>query len=259
MNDIIMPALFLGHGSPMNAIEDNEFSQGFRNIAKSLPKPDSIVCVSAHWETYGTFVTAMEAPETIHDFGGFPKALYEIQYPAPGNPALANEIVKHTSIIQIQTDVKWGLDHGTWSVLRHMYPEAEIPVIQLSIDRNADLMQHFQIAKTLQWLRKNGVLLVGSGNIVHNLGRIDWDHPETGYPWALQAGNILRQWMADNNFSALMDYRNQGEELRLAIPTPEHYIPALYMLAQKQPDETITFFNQKIVLGAIDMTSFVIR
>ena len=254
-----MPALFLGHGNPMNAIEDNEFSQGFRNIVKSLPRPDSIVCVSAHWETYGTFVTAMEAPKTIHDFGGFPKALYEIEYPAPGNPALANEIIQHTTLIQIQPDMQWGLDHGTWSVFRHMYPDADIPIIQLSIDRNADMMQHVEIAKTLHWLREKGVMLVGSGNMVHNLGRINWDYPETGYPWAIQAGNTLRQWMADSNFSALMDYRTQGEELSLAIPTPEHYIPALYMLAQKQGGETITFFNQKTVMGAIDMTSFVIR
>jgi len=254
-----MPALFLGHGSPMNAIEDNEFSQGFRNIAKSLPTPDSIVCVSAHWETSGTFVTAMEAPKTIHDFGGFPRELYEVEYPAPGNPVLANEIIQQISLIHIQPDVNWGLDHGTWSVLRHMYPEADIPIIQLSIDRNADIKHHVEIAKKLHWLREKGVLLVGSGNMVHNLGRIDWDNPETGYPWAIQAGNTLRQWMTENNFTALTDYLNQGDELRLAIPTPEHFIPALYMLAQKQSDETLTFFNQKTVLGAIDMTSFVIR
>jgi len=254
-----MPVLFLGHGSPMNAIEDNEFSRGFRNIAKSLPRPDSIVCISAHWETFGTMLTAMNSPKTIHDFGGFPKALYEIEYPAPGNPALANEIIEHNTLIQIQPDMQWGLDHGTWSVLRHMYPDADIPIIQLSIDRNANLMQQVEIAKSLQWLRDKGVMLVGSGNIVHNLGHIDWEYPDAGFPWAIQAGNTLRQWMADNNFSALMDYQNQGEELRLAIPTPEHFIPALYILAQKQREDTITFFNQKTVLGAIDMTSFVIR
>jgi len=259
MNRMKMPVLFLGHGSPMHAIEDTEFSRGFRIIAESLPKPEYILCISAHWETSGTFVTAMDSPKTIHDFSGFPLELYDVEYPAPGSPFLANKIIQLIETVTVQPDNQWGLDHGTWSVLRHLFPEADIAVVQLSIDRNADLLMHIQIAKELKSLRENGVLIIGSGNIVHNLRKLDWNNPENGYNWAIQAGKTLRKLMAENNLLALADYLNQGDEMQLAIPTPEHFIPALYALSQKSKGEAVSFFNQKTLLGAIDMTSFVIR
>ena len=185
-----MPVLFVGHGSPMNAIEENEFVEGWRNIGKNLPKPSSILCVSAHWETRGTYVTAMEKPMTIHDFGGFPKALYEVQYPASGSPELANETKAIVSKTNIGLDEKWGLDHGAWSVIKHLYPEANIPVIEMSLDYYQTPQYHYDLAKELSSLRDKGVLIIGSGNMVHNLRMVAWDKMnagEYGYDWALEA------------------------------------------------------------------------
>lgn len=254
-----MPVLFLGHGSPMNAIEENEFVQGFRETVKSIPKPKAILCVSAHWETQGTFVTAMAQPKTIHDFGGFPKALYEVQYPAPGSPALAAEtqrLVQKTNIV-LDHD-HWGLDHGAWSVIKHLYPQADIPVIQMSIDRTQPAAYHYELAKELSMLREKGVLIIGSGNMVHNLGLVAWDRLNDtafAFDWALEAGEAMRSWIQQGNHQPLIDFRSQGKAFNLAIPTPEHYLPLLYVLALQESKDALTLFNDKPLGGSLTMTS----
>lgn len=252
-----MPVLFLGHGSPMNAIEENEFVEGFRKVAREIPKPNAIICVSAHWETKGTFVTAMQNPRTIHDFGGFPKALYEVQYPAKGSPELARatrELVQKTSI---GLDEHWGLDHGAWSVIRHLYPNADIPVIQLSLDRTRDSQYHYELARQLRALREKGVLIIGSGNMVHNLGMVAWRRLNDlfAFDWALEASEKMKQFITNGDHPALIDYHKQGRAFQMAIPTPEHYLPLLYTLALKEKNESIRLFNDKAVAGALTMTS----
>ncbi len=253
-----MPVLFLGHGSPMNAIEENEFVTGFRNIAKEIPKPNAILCVSAHWETNGTLVTAMDMPPTIHDFGGFPKALFDVQYPAPGSPELAlytKTIIKKT---EVSLDDKWGLDHGAWSVIRHLYPQADIPVIQMSLDYNQAPQYHYELAKELASLRKKGVLIIGSGNMVHNLRMVAWDKLNTddyGFDWAIEASKMMKQFILSGDHQQLINFRSQGKSFNLAIPTPEHYLPLLYALALKEKSENISLFNDKAVGGSLTMTS----
>jgi len=253
-----MPVLFVGHGSPMNAIEENEFVQGWRNLGKTLPHPKAILCVSAHWETRGTFVTAMPKPKTIHDFGGFPKALYDVEYPASGSPELAVEtkhVIKKTTV---GLDEKWGLDHGAWSVIRRMYPEADVPVIQMSLDYGQTPQYHFDLAKELSALRNKGVLIIGSGNMVHNLRMVAWDkmnEPEYGYDWAIEANAKFKKLIESGDFKSLTNYANLGREVQLAVPTPDHYLPLLYSLALKDKDEPISFFNDKPVMGSLTMTS----
>ena len=250
-----MPVLFVGHGNPMNAIEDNEFSRGWHAIGKTLPRPNAILCVSAHWETNGTFVTAVEKPKTIHDFGGFPEELYKVEYPAPGSPELAREaktIVKKT---EVGLDDGWGLDHGCWSVVKHLYPAADVPVIQMSLDFNQPPRFHYDLAQDLSSLRKKGVLIIGSGNMVHNLRVIDWQNPDNGFDWALEANALLRKLIESNDHRRIMDYQSLGRALELSVPTPEHYLPLLYALGLKQNDEPITFFNDRTVMGSISMTS----
>jgi len=251
-----MPVLFLGHGSPMNAIEENEFVTGFRNIGKSIPKPVAILCISAHWETRGTFVTAMEKPETIHDFGGFPQALFEVQYPAPGSPELAAELGHMVTGTHIGMDDKWGLDHGAWSVIKHLYPNADVPVVQLSLDYDKTPEYHYELAKELSSFRKKGVLIIGSGNMVHNLRVVDWRNPDKGYDWANAANDQFKKLILANDHKALIHYKDLGAEIQQSIPTPEHYLPMLYILGLKQENEQITFFNDKTVLGSMSMTSF---
>lgn len=252
-----MPVLFVGHGSPMNAIEENEFVKGFRDIAKTIPTPAAVLCISAHWETKGTFVTAMDTPRTIHDFFGFPKELYNVQYPAPGNPALAKEIVSLVKKTRAELDYQWGLDHGCWIVLKHFYPKADVPIIQLSLDYSKSAQFHYDLAKELASLRKRGVLIVGSGNIVHNLGLIAWENFESGfgYDWAIEANDKIKNFILTNNHQALINYQSQGKAFDLAIPTPEHYLPLLYGLALKDENEKITLFNDKPVAGSLTMTS----
>lgn len=253
-----MPLLFLGHGSPMNAIEDNEFTAAFRKAGKEIPKPEAILCISAHWETRGTFVTAMDSPPTIHDFGGFPKALYEVSYPAPGNPDLARKIKDNIKRTETALDYKWGLDHGTWSVVRHMFPEADIPVLQMSLDYSRPANYHYELAKELAWLRDKGILIIGSGNIVHNLGKLAWDRmngDEYHYDWAIEAGDTFKRLMLDGNHNALISHHSLGSAFRLAVPTAEHFLPLLYVLALKKDNEHISFFNDRIIGGSISMTS----
>lgn len=253
-----MPMLFLGHGSPMNAIEENEFTEGWRNIAKTIPKPRAILSVSAHWETKGTYVTAMEKPKTIHDFGGFPDELYEIQYPAPGSPDLASEIKNLITKTLVGLDENWGLDHGTWSVARRLYPKADVPVIQLSLDYYSPAQYHYELARELASWRNKGVLILGSGNMVHNLGMVAWNKLNTvgyGYDWAVEANEKMKEYILDNNHKMLIDYKSQGSSFNLAIPTPEHFLPLLYILALKDENEEITIFNDKAVGGSLFMTS----
>jgi 4,5-DOPA dioxygenase extradiol len=253
-----MPVLFLGHGSPMNAIEENEFVAGFRKVGSEITTPKAILCISAHWETNGTYVTAMEHPRTIHDFGGFPQELFEVQYPAPGSPQLAHETKSMVTSTSIHLDDNWGLDHGAWSVIKHMYPDADIPVIQLSLDRGATAGQHFELAKELNKLRDKGILIVGSGNMVHNLGKVAWDKlsgDPYAFDWAQEASEKMKGFILDENFDALIDYRSQGKEFNLAIPTPEHYLPLLYTLALKDNQDDISIFNDQPVGGSLTMTS----
>lgn len=253
-----MPVLFAGHGSPMNAIEDNQFTRGWRDIAETILKPEAILCISAHWETKGTCVTAMDNPKTIHDFGGFPEALYNVQYPAPGSPDLAEETIRTVRKTEVRHDNSWGLDHGCWSVIKHMYPDADIPVIQMSLDYSKSPESHYELAGELASLRKKGVLIIGSGNMVHNLGMIAWDKmdlPEYGYDWALEASAKMKKLILSGDHKPLIDFRSQGRAFENAIPTPEHFLPLLYILALKEADEQITFFNDKPVMGSLTMTS----
>jgi len=255
-----MPVLFLGHGSPMNAIEDNEFSRKWEELGNILPRPNAILCISAHWETKGTFVTAMQKPATIHDFGGFPQALFDVQYPAPGSPDLAMETKNIITIAELGLDEKWGLDHGCWSVIRHLYPNADIPVIQLSLDYYQTPQYHYDLAKELSSFRKKGVLIIGSGNMVHNLGMVAWNKLnslEYGYDWAIEANEKMKKYILSDDHKQLINLRSQGEAYNLAIPTPEHYLPLLYSLALKEEDEKVTFFSDKIVAGSLSMTSLI--
>ena len=256
-----MPVLFLGHGSPMNAIEDNEFVDGWIEIGQSIPKPASILCISAHWETRGTNVTSMRIPPTIHDFGGFPKELFDVQYPAPGNPELATEIKRSIQKTEVNLDDKWGLDHGAWSVIKHLYPKADIPVIQLSMDYYQPPQYHYDLAKEFSFLREKGVLIIGSGNMVHNLGLISWekmDEPGFGYDWAIEANEKMKKFILSNDHRALIDYKSQGKAINLAVPTPDHFLPLLYSLALKEENERVKIFNDKAVAGSLTMTSIVI-
>jgi 4,5-DOPA dioxygenase extradiol len=252
-----MPVLFLGHGSPMNAIEENEFVQGFRELGQTVPRPAAVLCISAHWETRGTFVTAMPHPRTIHDFGGFPKALFDVQYPAPGSPELAREAKDLVKKTELGLDEKWGLDHGAWSVIKHLYPKADVPVIQMSIDYTKDPRYHFELASELSALRDRGVLIVGSGNMVHNLGLVEWRRlNETfAYEWAAEASEKMKGNILSGDFQDLLDYDKQGKAFELAIPSPEHYLPLIYALGLKKKDEDIRIFNDKPVAGALTMTS----
>lgn len=253
-----MPVLFLGHGSPMNAIEENEFVLGFRNVAKEFESPKAIIVISAHWETQGTFVTAMEQPKTIHDFGGFPRELFEVQYPAPGSPELAKETKELVTKTGIGLDHQWGLDHGAWSVIKHMYPEADVPVVQMSIDYTKPPTYHYELAKELAILRNKGVLIVGSGNMVHNLRMVDWrrlDEVGYGYDWAIEAKTKMNESILNHNHQRLINFDKQGMAFTLSIPTPEHYLPLLYALALQDKNEQPTLFNDKAVAGSLTMTS----
>ena len=254
----LMPVLFIGHGSPMNGIEDNEFSQRWAKMAKEIPTPAAVLVVSAHWFSRGTRITAMDFPETIHDFGGFPQALFDVQYSAPGNPALAKETVSLLHSARVELDHDWGLDHGTWTVVRHMYPDAKIPVLQLSIDYTKGPQYHFELAKELYDLRKKGVLIIGSGNMVHNLRMVSWEKintPGFGYDWALKMNDTFKQLITEGDYAPLINYESLGAEAKLAIPTPEHYLPLLYSLGLKGSNDNISFFNDKAVAGSLTMTS----
>ena len=252
-----MPVLFVGHGSPMNAIEENEFTLYWKKLAAEIEKPKAVLCISAHWLTRGTFVTAMNHPKTIHDFGGFPQALFDVNYPAPGNPELAEETAKLITSTSVGLDHDWGLDHGTWSIVKNMYPNAEIPVLQLSIDYSQPAQYHYDLAKQLGALRKKGVLIIGSGNMVHNLGMVAWDklNETFGFDWAIEMNTIFKKKIEENDHTALIQYEKLSSAAKLAVPTPDHYYPLIYTLGLKEEKDSISFFNDKPVAGSLTMTS----
>ncbi|MES2619131.1 MAG: 4,5-DOPA dioxygenase extradiol [Bacteroidota bacterium] len=252
------PVLFMGHGSPMNGIEDNIFSKRWAKMGEEITLPKAVLCISAHWLTKGTHITAMDKPKTIHDFGGFPKELFAVQYPAPGNPELAKEAVSLVKKTSIGLDHDWGLDHGTWSVVKHMYPNANIPVLQLSIDYNQPMQYHYDLAKELAALRKKGVLIIGSGNMVHNLGMVAWDKlndTNFGFDWAIEMNTKFKELITSKNHQSLIDYQKLGSSAMLSIPTPDHYIPLLYTLALQDEKDEVSFFNDNAVAGSLTMTS----
>ena len=248
-----MPVLFIGHGSPMNAIENNEFSLAWAQVGKSMPRPKAILCVSAHWETAGTHVTAMEHPKTIHDFYGFPQPLYQVKYPAPGSPDLARLAQKTVRGTQVLLDEERGLDHGAWAVLCRMFPEADIPVVQLGLDRTKEPAFHYNLGIELKALRDQGVLIVGSGNMVHNLGVMAWQ--DMAFDWAVEFHEKLRHLILAGDHDAMIHYRELGKAARLSIPTNEHYLPMLYVLALQDKEDRIDMFTDKVTLGSISMRS----
>lgn len=256
--DVKLPVLFIGHGSPMNGIEDNEFSRNWAKMGSEIPKPKAVLVISAHWLTRGTHITAMNNPKTIHDFGGFPQELFDVQYPAPGNPELALAAKQLITSTDVGLDHDWGLDHGTWTVVRHMYPDANIPVLQLSIDYSKPPQYHYDLAKQLASLRKKGVLIIGSGNMVHNLRMVAWDKlndSEYAYDWATEMNTVFKSKIADGNHKALIEYETLHKAAKLAIPTPDHYYPMLYNLALQDNKDDVSFFNDKAVGGSLTMTS----
>lgn len=256
--DTTHPVLFIGHGSPMNGIEDNIFSQTWKKYGQEILKPKAVLVISAHWLTSGTHITAMPNPKTIHDFGGFPDELFAVQYPAPGNPDLADVASKLITSTNVGLDHDWGLDHGTWTVVRHMYPNADIPVLQLSIDYNKPPQYHYDLAKQLKALRKKGVLIIGSGNMVHNLRMVAWDklkEPEYGFDWAIEMNHIFKEKIGNNDFKSLIAYEKLNAAAKLAIPTPDHYYPLLYAMALQDNKDDVAFFNDKPVGGSLTMTS----
>ena len=253
----MMPVVFIGHGSPMNAVEDNEFSRKWKEIAGSFPKPKAILSISAHWETFGTHVTSMPTPRTIHDFYGFPEILFRQVYPASGSPELASEIIKMAGKVEIKSDeTEWGLDHGTWSVLLQMYPEAKIPVVQMSLDQNKTNQQHFDLAEKLQPLRESDVLILCSGNIVHNLGMIKWTQTglsNVAYDWAIEFDEWIRDSVSTGKTENVLNYHEMGKDAELAVPSVEHFLPLIYFTGLRHKDEDVMYFCEKIVGGSISM------
>jgi 4,5-DOPA dioxygenase extradiol len=249
-----MPAIFFGHGNPMNALADNSFTQAWREIGRSIPKPKSILCISAHWYIPGVAVTAMERPRTIHDFGGFPRELFEVQYPAPGSPELATRVNELLGGDVIEDESSWGLDHGTWSVLCHVFPDADIPIVQLSINETEPARFHYDLAKKLAPLRDEGVLVVGSGNIVHNLHTYAWGkHDVEPFDWAVRFEARARDLMLAGDHDPLVDYESLGRDAMLAAPTPDHYLPLLYIQGLRHPDDAVTFPVEGFDGGSISM------
>lgn len=254
-----MPVLFVGHGSPQNALEDNEFTAAWIKKGQELPRPSAVLCVSAHWYVDQTMVHAAPTPKTIHDFYGFPPELYALRYHCPGAPEVAAEVQKMVTLADVQLDMDWGLDHGAWVVLSHLFPKADIPVFQLSIDATKPPQFHYDLAKELAPLRERGVLILGSGNIVHNLGAITFEETPKPYDWALEFDEVSKKLIATGDHQKLINYKNLGTAAHLSIPTPDHYYPLLYTLALQQPHEQIKFFAEGIAYKSISMRSFIIQ
>lgn len=258
MKQTRMPALFLGHGTPMNTLADNRYTQAWHRLGLSLPRPRAILAVSAHWYVDGVAVTAMEKPETIHDFGGFPQALFDIRYAAPGSPALAARVQELLLPLAVSADHSWGLDHGTWSVLTHVYPAADIPVVQLSIDRRQPASFHYELGKRLSSLRDEGILIVGSGNVVHNLRVMTREGEATAYDWAGRFEQSVKKHLLRHEHEALIAFEKLDPEALLAVPTPEHYLPLLYVISTQQEDEAVSFPLEGIDMGSLSMLSVAI-
>ena len=248
-----MPVVFFGHGSPMNALDSNRYTDAWRDIGRTVPRPKAILCISAHWTTRGSAVTAMASPRTIHDFGGFPEQLFAVRYAAPGQPALARRVRELLAPQPVALDEAWGLDHGTWSVLVHAYPDAEVPVVQLSIDATQPAAFHYELGKHLLPLRDEGVLVIGSGNVVHNLRIMNWGNQGAAFDWAVRFNDRVRELLKSSDHSPLLAYERLGQDARLAIPTPEHYLPLLYCLGMQRADDAVAFRVDGIEHGSIGM------
>ena len=249
-----MPAIFFGHGNPMNALQQNDWTQAWSKIGSSVPTPRAVLCISAHWYLPATLVTGMTAPQTIHDFGGFPQELFEFQYPAPGDPNLAHTVRELLKPIDAGIDHRWGLDHGTWSVLCHVFPKADVPVVQLSIDETQPPQFHLELGKRLALLRDQEVLIIGSGNLVHNLHTYAWGkHMPEPYDWAVRFEEVAKTLMIDDEIEPLLDYESLGRDALLSIPTPDHYLPLLYVLGTRRVDDTVTFPVEGVDGGSISM------
>lgn len=255
-----MPVLFIGHGSPMNAIEENVYHKSWQSLGKKLPRPQAILSISAHWITAGTKVASMAQPKTIHDFGGFPKKLFDQQYPAPGSPEFAKLTTQLVTHSHIQTDESWGLDHGTWSVLLPMYPAADIPVFQLSLDYDQPPSYHYEIGKQLNKLRDKGVMIIGSGNLVHNLRQIDFSNSGKVFDWAVEFDTKFTQWMDKGDHTSILNYQKLlGNTALMAHPSYDHLLPLFYILGLQQKNEKITYFNDRFDLASISMRSLIIQ
>ncbi|HEY6659918.1 MAG TPA: 4,5-DOPA dioxygenase extradiol [Pyrinomonadaceae bacterium] len=251
-----MPAIFFGHGNPENALRRNEWTDGWAAIGKNLERPRAVLCVSAHWYLPATLVTAMSTPRTIHDFGGFPRELYQVQYPAPGDPELARRVQEILAPLPVELDNSWGLDHGTWSVLLHVFPDADVPIVQLSIDETQPPAFHFELGKQLAPLRDEGILIVGSGNLVHNLHTYAWGkHSPEPYDWAVRFETTAKELMLNDDFAPLVNYESLGRDALLAIPTADHYLPLLYVIGAKRKEDEITFPVEGVDGGSISMLS----
>ncbi len=249
-----IPAVFLGHGNPMQALASNDYTRAWRRLGEKMPRPRAILAISAHWYGSKTAVTAVATPRTLHDFGGFPQELYQVQYPAPGDPVLAHEIQRLLAPLAVSLDESWGLDHGTWSVLRHVYPDADVPVVQLSIDATKAADYHFGIGRALAPLRDEGVLILGSGNLIHNLRMYAWNKPsQEPYDWAARFDNKVQELMRAGDNAPLIQYETLGPDAALAIPTPDHYLPLLYVLGTRQPGDLVRFPVSGIEGGSLSM------
>jgi len=254
MNITRMPAIFFGHGNPMNALQSNRWTEGWRAIGASIPRPRAIVCISAHWYLPATLVTAMEKPRTIHDFGGFPRPLYEVRYPAPGAPQLVDRIRALLAPVDVGADLQWGFDHGTWSVLVHLFPEADVPVVQLSIDETQPAAFHYEMGRRLAPLRDEGVLVMGSGNLVHNLHTYAWGHHDpTPFDWAVRFETLARQQIVRNEHQPLIGYEQLGADAARSAPTPDHYLPLLYVLGTQHADDRVQFPVDGVDGGSVSM------
>ena len=251
-----MPAIFFGHGNPMNALQRNDWTAAWATIGETIPRPRAVLCVSAHWYLPATLVTAMTAPRTIHDFGGFPQELYRVQYPARGDPELALRVQELLAPVSVGLDNSWGLDHGTWSVLIHVFPDADIPVVQLSIDETQPAEFHFELGRRLTPLRDEGILIMGSGNLVHNLHTYAWGrHMPEPYDWAVSFETTARELMRSGEFEPLVQYDTLGRDAVLSIPTPDHYLPLLYVIATKRKDDAVSFPVEGVDGGSVSMLS----
>lgn len=259
MTNARQPAVFAGHGSPMYAIEPNRYTAAWANLGKSLKRPDAILVVSAHWVTRGVWVTAMPEPKTIHDFGGFPQALFDIEYPAPGSPFLAERVKELLNVPVVMEENEWGIDHGAWSILKYLYPDADVPVVQLSLDGSMSAREHYELAKQLQPLRDENILILASGNVVHNLRTIHWQEGAQPYPWANAFNDFFISEMRANHHEALIDWELFGDAAHLSVPTPEHYWPALYILALQSEGEQAKVLVDGIEMGSISMLTFSIE
>ena len=251
-----MPVVFFGHGNPMNALAKNSYTEAWATIGRSIPRPKAVLCVSAHWYVPGTAVTALPRPRTIHDFGGFPRELYEVQYPAPGDPGLAQRVRKLLEPLPVALDQDWGLDHGTWSVLCHVFPQADVPIVQLSIDETQPPQFHYETGRRLAPLRDEGILIIGSGNIVHNLHTYAWGgHKVDPFDWAVRFERQARELLLHGNDLPLVDYESLGRDALLSAPTPDHYLPLLYVLGCRREEDEVSFPVEGFDGGSVSMLS----